>query len=509
MSKGGKPVRLDPAQARRMLGALSLRPNERVLCLGPAGGALPGVAAILVGPSGHIAEADPAALTGRTLPYPDGEFDAVAIDLSALDPKQTNQLLAEVARVTTPTGRVTYAVPRLAGGNPAPAQQAQAAGLRGVAIRTDPGADHEGVPVEFVTAFPPVPAEPGADTETTAQIHLREPAANPAQPRRRRQVLAGSVAALVGAAAVAVVWSLAGADRQDGGSDLLARGAELDVDPPGADGRPADDNPLADGGQQTDDTDTNSASTSETGAGSSSGSSDSGSSSNTGSESDSTGGGEPVNQPPVIEDMGLSVPGPEGLALLIEPIVSDPDGDEVSVAIEVDGEPLQIADPAGPRIMFRFSYDEVGETHDATVTVIATDTLGNSSQRTETHQLVAKYYVRVAGVLFRITNTADCFADDPRRSVTGSIRLSGAVEQVKSFSTELRQDRPETELFGTLTAIRQTPPSQRLTLEIEFEGESRSYDKVHSTSDQVARLLTSPNAQCRGWLLYKVTFHRI
>lgn len=497
-----EPRRLDPAQARRMLGGLSLRPNERVLCLGPDSGALPGVAAILVGPSGHIAEADPAALgTDETLPYPDDEFDAVIIDLTTPRPEQTH-LLAEVARVAAPTGRIAIAMSHQ-GRSPVPAQQlTEKAGLRGVTVRTDAEADSESAPIEFVTAFPPVPTKPG-NNAATAEIHLPGPATTPTPSRRRRLLLAGSVAALMAAAAVGIAWSLAGAgtDTPDGGSDVLAGDTEPGIDQPGTDGQPAADDAPAGGGQPTSDTGSSSASASESGTDSSS--DDPGSSS--GSGSGSTGDGEPENQPPVIEDMGLSRPGPEGLMLLIEPSVSDPDGDDVSMSIEVDGEPLQLADPARPKIAFRFSYDEVGAEHEAAVTVTATDTHGASTQQTETYRLVAKYALRLTNMRFTVTNPTDCFPDQPVRRLIANIQIADNSFQ---RDEELRVDRSDIQLSPGYTAIRPDPIEVHVSVDITFAGKTDSFDHVLS-SDRLVFEAFDLTGDCRALLNYRVDVDRI
>jgi hypothetical protein len=491
--------RLDPAQARRMLGGLSLRPNERVLCLGPDNGALPGVAAILVGPTGRIVEADPAAVTaGAPLPYPDDEFDAVILDLTTPRPEQTH-LLAEAARVTAPTGRVAIAMSHQ-DRSPVPAQQlAEKAGLRGVAVRSDPGTDSGTTPVEFVTAFPPVPGKPRDDTDITTEIHLPGQATEPTPSRRRHLVLAGSVAALVAAAAVGVVWSLAGAgtDTPVGGSDVLAGDTEPGIDQPAADDAPAG------GALPTDDPDSGSsaASTSESDTSSSSGDSDS----SGGSGSGSAGGGEPENQPPVIEDMGLSRPGPEGLMLLIEPNVSDPNGDDVSVSIEVDGEPLQIVDPARPKVAFRFSYDEVGAEHEAAVAVTATDAHGASTQQTETYRLVAYHALRLTNMRFTVTNPTDCFADEPVRRLIANIQIADNNFQ---RDEELRADRSDIQLSPGYTAIRPDPIEVHVSVDITFAGKTDSFDQVLS-SDRLVFEAFDLTGDCRALLNYRVDVDRI
>jgi hypothetical protein len=392
--------------------------------------------------------------------------------------------------VTAPTGRIAFAAVPPADGDPLPVLRlATDTGLRGVTVRPDPGTGTGtgGAPVEFVTAFPPVPAG-STDDAPTAELHLPEPAGPPG--RRRLVLVAAATAALVLAAAAGVGWGLAGpepgAEAPGGGSGLAAGDPELDVDQPGVDGQPAADDPPAGGGLP--------AGGSGSGPGSDSGS-------GPGSGSGSSGGGGPENQPPVIEDLSLSS---DGLSLRIETVVSDPDGDEVSLAIEVDGVLRTIHD--GNKAFAAFSYSDVGEEHEASVTVTATDPDGASAWQTASHLLVAKTTVTVRNVTFRILSTASCFDAAPAHRIVGRLTLSGVVGGSRPFDEELRRDRPELVLFDSSTRDSTTSEQQRLTLEFAFDGQSDTYQKVHRASDQVARVLT--RGDCSGWLFYEVVFER-
>jgi serine/threonine-protein kinase len=145
---------LDPAHARRLVGSLCLRPGERVLHLGPADAPAARLASYLVGPAGEVVDADP----GR-LPFPDDEFDAVfSSQLAAGVP---TGVLAELGRVTRPTGRVAFALARSDGRDPEwVAALVERSGLRGAGVRFDPGTEPDAVPACLVTAFPPRPASP-------------------------------------------------------------------------------------------------------------------------------------------------------------------------------------------------------------------------------------------------------------------------------------------------------------------------------------------------------------
>lgn len=414
------PRRLDPAQARRLLGAMSLRPSERVLCLGPEGAALGGVAAILVGPTGHIEEADPAAAAGETLPYPDDGFDAVVIDLTTPHPEQSH-LLTEVARVTAPTGRVAFAMPRPADGNPEPVQQlGDAAGLRGVATRSDPAADSESEPVEFVTAFPPLPAS--ADSPTTV-VRRPKPAG---QPGRRRLLVAA--AALVVAAAAGVAWGLAGAGPGDvapgGGSGPLAGDTELDIDQRGAEGQLAAEDAPAGGGLPTDNSDADSSSGSGNGSGS--------------AGSSGSGGGQPSNRPPDIESPGLTS---AGLLLTIAAKVTDPDGDDVSLLFDIDGMEVDPAQTCShptckgeeqpgdfPTVAgVRLDFADIGYRSDVAVTITATDSHGATTRETYSHTISASTRVSFRDLNYAIDDPSACFSETDSRVLSFTVVLDGAV----------------------------------------------------------------------------------
>jgi len=493
-----EPRRLNPQQARRMLGALSLRPNERVLCLGPDGGAVPGVAAILVGPTGKIVEAEhAAAATGGTLPYPDGEFDAVVIDLTTPHPDQTH-VLAEVARVTAPTGRVALAVPQPTDASPATVQQlAEQAGLRGVAVRTDPDTDPDHAPVQFVTAFPPAPAKPGDDADNTTEIDLPKPSGRP-------RLLAGAAAALVLAAAAGVAWSLAaaepGQDMPDGRSDVLVSDTEFDLDRPDTREQPAEDAP-ASAGQPTDNQDSGSGSVSESGAGS--------------------GGGQPSNRPPVIDSPGLSS---VGLVLTIAPEVSDPDGDDVTLLFDVGGmtvDPAQTCSTPGckgdetPNLFptvagVRLDFADVGYAADIPVTIIATDAHGATSRETYSHTVSAHTRVTFRDFRYAINDPSACFDATESRVLSFSLSLEGAFPTITSKNHTISASNPS----GMLDIDRaggwdgRQPPPLTVSLSVSLSDIGTSAFPVPRSyqSDAEASMNIGLGSPCRGVVSYRITF---
>jgi len=169
--------RLDAAQTRRLVGSLCLRPGERVLHLGPRGTAAARLASYLVGPTGQVLDADagPAA-TGR-LPFPDDAFDAVLASQAA-DGNVPTTVLAELGRVTRPTGRVAFALVPPAGDGPERvAALVERSGLRGTSVRLDPGTDPDAPPACLVTAFPPRP--PGTGWSRPARLLPRPAGRDP------------------------------------------------------------------------------------------------------------------------------------------------------------------------------------------------------------------------------------------------------------------------------------------------------------------------------------------
>lgn len=238
-------------------------------------------------------------------------------------------------------------------------------------------------------------------------------------------------AAVIGAGAVAVVivgalvWLLSGdgddtTDTQDAGALLADDGGAISAPTQTPDVDLAAPSPAESSGDEP----------------STSGGSDSG-----GTSSGGSGGGEPANRPPVIEDPGLSS---DGMLLTIAPTVSDPDGDDVTLLFEVNGETVDPAtDTGGESGAFRtertddptvavvkFLYREVGFSPEASVAIAATDDRGAQISESFALDLSARTTVSVGEAVFELADPSSCF-ERPETSVALVYRLefSGAIEQ--------------------------------------------------------------------------------
>lgn len=158
-------------------------------------------------------------------------------------------------------------------------------------------------------------------------------------------------------------------------------------------------------------------------------------------------GGQPGNRAPVIEDPDLSS---GGLTLTVKPTVTDPDGDEVTLRVIVDGE--EAPNDADPEAEFvatvPFDHQEVGYTLTATVEIEATDSRGATTREAFSHDLAAVTTVTLRDVTFRVLRPQDCFRDEAARRVTGALLFTGPVTRTFSFDEELRADRPSVQLLG-------------------------------------------------------------
>lgn len=480
----------EPTWATRLVGSLALRPGERVLCLGPASGMLASHASSRVGPSGQVVEAGLAGGRRRVLPHPDSGFDAVVVDFATSNHRQKHAaVLSEVTRVTAPTGRVAFALAPAASWDETRMRQlATAGGLRGLAVQRIGTETGDRQAVALATAFPSAPA-PDADTASTAALAAQ--AAQASRPSSRRvRVLAGAGVALVLAIALGLVWGLADAGQSDVQSDsedeLLAGDTDLDRFGAGATESPTDEPATA--GEPP------------TGSGQETGNS----ASSSGGSSVTSGSGRtltPDNQPPVIEDLNLSA---DGLALSVLPIVSDPDGDEVSLDFEVEGAEPRIP-PSGDRARATFSYDDVGERHEATVTVTATDTHGASSQQTATLLLVANYGGLVEDLRFTVL-TRECFgADEAPQQLMATVQFDGPPNAIGS---QLRVDRSDVVLrdrYRTNPSL--SPIELEVFVEITFAGATRTHRNVISDDESAMYVFEAPG-NCRALVTYDVEFIR-
>jgi hypothetical protein len=293
--------------------------------------------------------------------------------------------------------------------------------------------------------------DPPARRLDTSQVrHLVGKLRNRAGRGGNRRVAVLAAVSVVLAIAVGIGWGLSGADDPDtppgpAADDTGPGGLDL----PGSSSEP-----------------TGQASEAPAGTGSGTGS---GSGSGSGSGAGNSGGGPSANQPPRIEDPGLSS---DGLLLAIQPTVSDPDGDDVSLLFEVDGEAVPPADPT--RAEVRFDLDEVDYQHEASVTITATDSLGATTSETFTHALAAISTVRVTDISFKVDQPAVCFADEPTRTLRVTLQLSGHVTDSRDSTRALSRNRPEVTLLGEASAeVVGERPSQQIRLsDLEFAGMS-------------------------------------
>jgi hypothetical protein len=492
--------------AGEFVAQVGLRPGERVLELGGGGdGAVARLAADRVGPDGEVAsrELSTAMATG-SLPFSDGEFDAVLCLVPFADQLGTADVLAEIGRVTALTGRIALgALPPAGDDSTELPELAAQAGLRWVQARTETKvAGSETVTVCLVTAFPPRPAAasqlaPDAGVEEpTAPIPVVRDTAQGTVPMirrlvtgqvggRRGRLVAASVVVLLAAVAIGVGWGLAGdrapditADPGSGPGLAGDSGSEL---APGQSGVP--DDPVAGGAGN--------------GGGPFGGA---------GSGAGSSGGGGPGNQPPAIADAGLSS---DGLTLTVAPTVADPDGDEVSLAVEADGRSVGMSgDPA--RGTISYPYQTYGAEHEASVTIVATDAAGGSTRETFTHRLQAVTTVSVEDVRFTLTgNLGRCLGGDVRaRRLVGTLTLTGPAQDTLSVNHELRLDRTEVVLLDRREGTGPGAPTQSVSLQAEFAGQADQHVEVHSGERRVFDSLFTATDGCTGLLSYHVTVQR-
>lgn len=311
--------------------------------------------------------------------------------------------------------------------------------------------------------------------------------------RRRTWLLAVVAIAAAAALAVGAGWSVAGGDPPGPATPPLAGPATEPADgataePAGATGRPTGSPGPA---PATPDL--------ATGSGPDSASPDSPGEPPAGGGS---GAGTPANQPPVIEDPGVSS---EGLLLRIEPTVSDPDGDQVSLRIEVAGAEVPSMDPT--RAAIRLDHTEVGYRYQAPVRITATDSQGATTRRELTHLLEAITTVHLSGVSFQVSRPADCFRDVPERSLTGAIRLTGGFDAGQSFTVRLDRDRPGYTFFtGSSTVVTGVEPEQTVALlRSGFAGTAATFTKTHRDGS-VRQGVRAYSGDCAGHYTYGLRF---
>jgi len=330
----------------------------------------------------------------------------------------------------------------------------------------------------------------------------------PGIPARRRLVLIGAAAGLVVAVAVAAGLTLSGGDRPDrddlggqseaaGPDDRAEPGVGLGAAGAGLD-QPASPEPASgpDGGAGPE---------APVGAGGGPG---------------GPGGGAPGNQPPVVEDAGLTS---DGLILRIAPAVSDPDGDGVTLLFEVDG---QLVDPATTcysdplckgdelatgtptKAAVRLDHTRVGYRPEATVVVTATDRRGATTRETFSHQLTAVAVVAFRDLRFGVADPAACFRDEPERKLTAAVELTGAVTYANRYARTLTASRSSVPLDAprTVELTGQAPPPLRVSLSGSFAGWSQGFaaPRTYQQSQQVVVPAFTQSPDCEGEFAFSV-----
>lgn len=209
----------------------------------------------------------------------------------------------------------------------------------------------------------------------------------------------------------------------------------------------------------------------------------------------------PPNRPPIIVDAGLSS---NGLTLSITPTVTDPDGDDVDVALTVDGEDTPVT---GGTVMTTFGLGDVGYSHTATIEIRATDTAGNETVETFTHRVEAVTTVLLRNIRFQVNNPLVCFEDSAAVRIAGNLVVEGTIDTTENsikFSEELRPDRTVVTLHDDISG--QTvggPGGLDLTMVGGLAGMLDLYEASHSSS-AIGVASMFEGTECQGAFSYLV-----
>jgi hypothetical protein len=331
---------------------------------------------------------------------------------------------------------------------------------------------------------------------TTTTRAWRLVAGAPGQRGRARMIIVAGAATVL-AIGAGVGWGLAGDGGQPGAARVAngAPGGDSSGVPGGAgnstggdqpDGAAATD-PAGDGGLP--------------GTGGAPGGS--GSSSGLGNGPQAPGGGAAENRPPVIEDAGLSS---DGLTLTVAPTVTDPDGDPVTVGIELAGTPVATDADGTARVTFDPAD---GYQQAAAGRVVATDSHGAAVEQSFTETLRAVTEVELRDVQFEVTSAASCFANEPAHRLTGSLQFYDAVRRTVQVSQELRPNRPRVTLLEAESAeLVGTAPVLRVLLLSGSLADGRDVlSQVHRAGDTGRfRHDLFDGGSCRGVLSYQLSF---
>lgn len=204
----------------------------------------------------------------------------------------------------------------------------------------------------------------------------------------------------------------------------------------------------------------------------------------------------PTNQPPVIEDPGLSS---SGKTLTISPVVSDPEDDDLTITVIIDGDEAATIPVGGSRVETLGTFF----VHDARIDLIVVDSSGNTTSETFTHHMEAITTVTVRDLGYTVGSAA-CFAEDAAQRISATVILGGAVVEGVNVSEELRQDRSTVTLLDQASSeIVGEPPSQEIKVFAALDGRFDSYEQTHTESDEVLVTMFSTNS-CEGFLTYEI-----
>ncbi len=228
------------------------------------------------------------------------------------------------------------------------------------------------------------------------------------------------------------------------------------------------------------------------------------------SESDSgSSAGAPVNRPPMIDDPGLSS---NSLTLTIAPTASDPDGDRVMFeAIEVDGNPVDLANLDSGPIEHRFELTDVGYSHVTTVAFVVTDSGGARVREEFTHEIAAITVVTFAARDFAVKRPVDCFAatEEEYLFLDGKITTSGAVTFSDTFSVSINEQLAAGTPIGLRESSRfvgEEPPPVTLGFLRTFAGWTTFSEVTHSRTERGSLSVAGLDPVCSATFTYSITY---
>jgi hypothetical protein len=227
------------------------------------------------------------------------------------------------------------------------------------------------------------------------------------------------------------------------------------------------------------------------------------------SDSSGSGGGQRSNRPPIIESPGLAS---NGLVLSIEPEVSDPDGDEVTLLFDVNGtevDPAQTPgdDPTTAEVMLNLA--DVGYRSNVPITIIATDSRGAATRQMYSREVTARTTVLFHNLDLMFHDPEACFnAGD--REMSFQLDLTGAIEDSEGIGGFIVSERNSLSLYrGQPREYEgEEPPPVQFNLSVTMPGigflvfaAPRTY-----TSDADVSVNAFTGTPCEGTLRYSITY---